>query len=198
MLGFQSLAFAHNPYQSSLKLHVLEHEGWLAISLSQYGIEQALVKKYPELDLKAVDLTEFKELLIKYLRETIAISINGEALKIGKGAIKLGNHQSDLKFKINYLPANPNIIKVTAPCFEENQNQINFFQIVYKDSHVREKLTKDNAFSASFLIENNTVAVFSESDSENFYNNYILWVSLAIVAIAILIFVFKRKNKTTA
>lgn len=97
---FQSLVFAHNPQQSTLKLILSEENNFLNISLSQYGIEEALKKKYPNLELTTIEPNVFKELLIRYLKENIKISVDEEPLKIGSGVIKLGSHQTELKLKI--------------------------------------------------------------------------------------------------
>ena len=138
-LVYQSFLFAHNPQQASLKLFVNHDTSFLEINSSQYGIEQALVKKYPELNLDSIPSKEFKELLIKYVKETIVLSVNDQQLRIGKGVIKLGSHQTDLKFKMNGFPKNPKSMMVDAHCFKENTEQNNFFSINYKGQIQRVK-----------------------------------------------------------
>ena len=139
LLFFQSFLFAHNPSQSSLKLSIYEQSGILEINLAEYGVEQALLKKYPDLDLKSIVLKDYKELIINYLKENINIAVNGQQLKIGKGAIKLGGHQTDLKFQIDNIPQDPQYVDVYAPCFKENEKQQNFFRIIYRGMTVKKK-----------------------------------------------------------
>ena len=70
-LSLNGLVFAHNTQQSSFNFLLSNDDSVVEIILSQYGIEQALIKKYPDLDLKLTSPKDFKELLIKYLKQNI-------------------------------------------------------------------------------------------------------------------------------
>ena len=196
-LLFQIFLFAHNPQQSSLKLIIFENNGFLNISLSQYGIEQALIKKYPNLDLSSVEPNDFKELLIKYLKEHIILSVDGHQLKIGKGVIKLGNHQTDLKFEINNFPENPKSMNADVSCFQENERQNNFFTILYKGLTTRAKLEKNNNFKCKFTFSNSEIYV-NTVDSYSLKHNMTLWINIfSIFILTIVVFlVFRLKEKT--
>jgi len=159
LLSIHGFLFAHNPMQSSLKLSIYEQSGILEVNLAQYGVEQALIKKYPDLDLKSINPTDFKELLINYLKENIAITIDDQQLKIGKGAIKLGSHQTDLRFQLERIPAHPNCVIVDAHCFQENDHQQNFFRVAYQELEVRKILTQENNFKSKFTITASEILV---------------------------------------
>ncbi|MUU78418.1 hypothetical protein [Winogradskyella endarachnes] len=191
---FQSVAFAHNPQQSSFKLFLTENNNILEISLSQYGIEQAFLKKYPELDLSSIEPNKFKELLIKYLKENILIFANDQQLNFGAGIIKLGSHQTDLKFRINNLKDTPREIKVKAICFQENEKQNNFFTIAYKGLNARAKLYNKNNFKAKFIINESNIEVLDIIEKQKNTTPY--WV-LAIVFAVILsvILIFRKTSK---
>ena len=183
---------AHNPLQSSLKLSIYEQSGILEVNLAQYGVEQALVKKYPDLNLKSTTPKDFKELLINYLKENILISVNGQQLKIGKGAIKLGNHQTDLKFQLDNIPEDPKCMDVDIHCFQENEKQQNFFKIAYKGLNVREKLTKENDFKAKFTITESEILI--NNKTESLRNDSMFWV-LAAISLLLISFLILRLRK---
>lgn len=193
LLFFQSLLFAHNPLQASLKFSIHEQVGILEVALAQYGIEQALVKKYPDLDLQSIDLKDFKELLINDLKETIIISVNGQPVNIGKGVIKLGSHQTDLKFQVNNIPENPQYVEVDAHCFQENEKHQNFFTVVYKGMKARAKLNHENNFTSAFTI---TESEIQESEvRESSSNSALLWIPTALSLFSILAILAFRSRR---
>lgn len=150
---------AHNPHSSSLRLTVVERGGVLELSLSQYGVEQALIKKYPDMDLKSMEQNEFKENLIQYIKETISFSANGKALKIGSGIIKLGSHQTDVKFKILNIPKEIKYLDADVHCFKENEKQANFLTLSYNGLVCRAKLTKESNFVSHFVVNEHKISI---------------------------------------
>lgn len=182
----QSMLWAHNPSQSSLTFSIYAQTGFLELSLAQYGIEQALVKKYPDLDLKVIEQKDFKELLVEYLKETIMISANGQPLKIGRGVIKLGNHQTDLKFQVDNIPEELNMIEVDAHCFHENKNHQNFFTLIYKDLNARDKLSQENNFKSLFTISASEMRVKADTDNMACVDS--LWPMAAISLLPIILY----------
>lgn len=158
LLIAQNVSFAHDIESSSLSLNIVNHTGLLEFSLSQYGIEQALLKKYPDLNLKEITPDEFKEVLIKYIQENISCSINGKLLTMGAGIVELGN-QIDLKFRVFNIPDKLEYLDVNAPCFQENEKQVNFFTFKYKGLAARSKLNQNNRFLSRFVIYEDQISV---------------------------------------
>lgn len=192
-LLFQNVLFAHNPQQASFQLMVTDELSYLNITLSQYGVEQALVKKYSDLDVKTIAPKDFKELIINYLKQNIHLSVNGKPLKIGSGIIKLGNHQTDLKFKIEDVPKVFNEMEVNIPCFQENENQSNFFTVIYKDRSKRVKLTKKNHFKAEYTFDGENITISKVAKETSSFRAWIL-VAIGLGVLAVLLFVFKSKK----
>jgi len=187
----QSLLFAHNPQQSTIRLTIQENNALLDLSLAQYGVEQALIKSNPDLDLSLIEQNEFKELLIAYLKENILISINGKAIKIGSGIIKLGNHNTELKFIIENVPEKINYIDVDASCFKENEKQINFFKVAYNHLGARAKLSSKNDFKSKFIFTEKEISVIEEDEKNN--TKYI-WILGACLFLIILFLILKSRN----
>ena len=151
--------FAHNTQQSSFKLFLSGDDSFIEIVLSQYGIEQALIKKYPDLNLKLINPNDFKELLIQHLKQNILISENGKPLKIGSGLIKMGSHQTDVKFKVDNIKGSPELLDIKAPCFQENEKQNNIFTVEYNGLSARAKLNKENMFQAKYIFNESSIEV---------------------------------------
>lgn len=194
-LLFQNVLFAHNPQQASFQLMVTDELSYLNITLSQYGVEQALMKKYSDLDIKTIAPKDFKELIINYLKQNIHLSVNGKPLKIGSGIIKLGNHQTDLKFKIEDVPKVFNEMEVNIPCFQENENQSNFFTVIYKDRSKRVKLTKKNHFKAEYRFDGENIMVNKAVKETNSFRVWIL-TGIGFGILLVLFFVLKSKRST--
>lgn len=186
LITFQSLLNAHNPLQSSINLKLYEHNGILEINLAQYGVEQALLKKYPDLEIASMPSNDFKEVLINYLKESILIKINDQDLIIGKGVIKLGSHQTDLKFQIDNVPESPEFVHVNAHCFQENEKQQNFFKIEHKGIKAKKKLNHANNFSIQFTIADSQI--LEAGNSAGFSVNNKFWIGIALFSILLLLF----------
>lgn len=151
LLFFTHSAKAHNTQQASFKLVLTGDASFIDISLSQYGIEQALLKSYPELNLSATNTSLFKETLVRHLKENIHISVNGKPLKMAGGLIKLGSHQSMLKFKVSNIKGMPKQLLVKITCFEQNERQKNIFTVVYGEKVARSILNTKNDYKAHFI-----------------------------------------------
>lgn len=186
-LLFQSILTAHNPQQSSFKLIISEPVSFLTISLSQYGVEQALIKKHPDLDISTIEIKKLKELLVKHLKENIKLFANNEQLvQIGKGVIKLGSHQTDLKFQLTNFPEELKYLEVNAPCFQENEKQNNFFTVVYKGLNTRAKLSRENNFTSQFIFNENEISVNSKNSLKS-SNNHIIWIAIIFLSLVFLV-----------
>ncbi len=196
-LLLQCSLFAHNSNISSLRLNIQGNGAILEFSLSQYGIEQALIKKYPDLNLKTIESDDFKEILIKYIKENVILYVNGTLLEIGTGVIRLQSHQSDLKFKVTNLPKDPKYIDIDAHCFQENKNQKIFFRLIYNGLTARVELSEVNNFKSRFNINENQITVTKNTSLINLNSSYFIWsvITVFIIIIMIVFFLKLRKNK---
>ena len=199
----ESSVFAHNPEHSSLKLIISEKSGFLDISLSQHGVEQALLKKYPDLNLNSIETNKFKELLIGYLKENIILTINDQELKIGAGVIKLGSHQTSLKFRVENFPKEDfKNLEVKATCFQENEKQQTFFSIINDSNKANANLNKSNNYSRKFQFKENTIVLvpqqkteeIASSALEKLFSPKISYIIPILIIIAIVLFKFLKQK----
>lgn len=166
----------HDPLSAFFQLDMYEESCLLSINLSQYGSEQALIKTYSGLDLSSIDPDDYKQKLIGYIKECTYIEIDGEALQIGKGAIKLGSHQTDLKFELLLPKRKPKEITAVISCFSENKGHYNFFKLSYGKMSKRVKLKSENSFQSVLLIYEHGISQLDAKKESHF-----LHLSLAIV-----------------
>ena len=154
LLLTQGITHAHDVQTAGFTLHLNGEKSYLDINLSQYGIEQALQKRHPELDFKTLANKAFKELLVSYLKQNIKLASEGEQYTLGGGLIKLGSHQSKVKFKIKNVNSTPEVLTVNIPAFAENPRQSNFFTLKADGVNQRVKLSVANDFEARVTLKN--------------------------------------------
>ncbi|MBT8191121.1 MAG: hypothetical protein HKO89_00470 [Saprospiraceae bacterium] len=118
----------HNPLTAKIELKATNERGAvLGIYLSQTGLHQALIKKYDEVDFESMAVHDYKELIVKYMKEHVELKADKQPLTIGEGGISLGNHQTDLKFFIDNYPGQTRSLDIHINAFEENDNHHTVF-----------------------------------------------------------------------
>lgn len=193
----QSQLLAHNPNQASIKLVIQEKGAFLDFNMSQYGIEQVLLKNNPDLDLRTISKKDLQQLIINEIKKQIQLTSNGKTFDLGTGVIKLGSHETNLKFLIEDLPEHIEFIDLKADCFHENQNQVNFFTILYKGKNARAKLFKENNYQSKFIITKDKIIVSDKVQNYNWNLSNILIIIISIICFLIIYFLVK-KRKTVA
>ncbi|MEM9679492.1 MAG: hypothetical protein AAF901_04140 [Bacteroidota bacterium] len=164
-----STSVAHNPLTSRFELRAsLEEGAILDIYLTQAGLHSALVKQHPEVNLKDISLDSYKEMVVDYLKRHIHLSADCVPLEIGQGAIKLGNHQTDLKFHVPKYPQFLEQLDVKINAFEENGLHVNVFWWYTSEKSTKVILSRDNDFTSSFTRGNDKLY----SDESGFFTSF--------------------------
>jgi hypothetical protein len=128
----------HNPLSARYQLDAGENSSLLTINLSQSGLNQAMIKEYSKIQLDSLDEKEYKELIVEYIKSNFSLTIDQEELPIETGGIKLGDHQTDLKFVLAPILKNVKRIDINISAFKKNkEHQTIFFYHIYdKQDHV--------------------------------------------------------------
>ncbi len=121
------LSFSHNPLSARYHLETGANGSLLTINLSQNGIDHALLKKYGKDKLEEINQNEFKELIVDYIKSNFNLSVDKEKVALKKGGIKLGNHQTDLKFMLPPISEQAKSVVVDISAFKENDNHQTIF-----------------------------------------------------------------------
>ncbi len=180
-IGSLNIVEAHNPLSALYYLEVKEHMSVLTINLSQDGLHKALKKQYPQKDLEAMFDKEYKKLAVNYIKENFELSINGRDIKLLEGGIKLGSHQTDLKFVISTLPNEFDTMDVSIKAFSENGQHQTIFSLFLNGTTSKVILNQNNAYEMSVDLENDAMV---ERRSKGFNKSY-LW-SLLLIPIVLL------------
>lgn len=186
-----SSAMAHNPLTAKFELNAALQEGAiLNIYLSQTGLHQALIKYYEQTDFATISANEYKKLAVQYLKKHIAITADTELLKIGEGGIKLGSHQTDLKFLIENYPSEVNDLEVNISAFNGNENHHSVFWWKRKDAKTKIILSAKNDFRGALKSTGQTAMGAAVSNRND------LWLGLGVSVLFIVLFVFFQKKST--
>ena len=143
-----SRAMAHNPLTAKFELTAdwKNNAAILNIYTSQAGVHEALIKHYTQIDFTSIEINEYKKLIVQYLKKHILIHADDILLEIGEGGIKLGNHQTDLKFLIENYPSEVNTLKVEINAFQENEDHHSVFWWKTKNAKSKLILSDKNEF----------------------------------------------------
>lgn len=172
-----SSVMAHNPLTAKFELDATLQEGAiLNICVSQTGLHQALIKYFTNTDFIAVSRTEYKKLVVQYLKEHISIMAEDTLLNIGEGGIKLGSHQTDLKFLIENYPSEVSSLTVNIDAFKENENHHSVFWWKGKEGSAKVILSDKNKYTSSLSFDDNKRVLKGE-----IFNKFYLWFAFALV-----------------
>lgn len=174
---------AHNPLSAMYYLEVKENINILNINLSQNGLNEALKKQYSKINLEELSSTEYKQLAVNYLKENFYLDINGQTIKLLEGGLKLGKHQTDVKFIVSGLPKTFESLNVKIDAFIENEHHLTVFSLLLNGNTSKVILNQNNNYTASVLFEDDLMLV----NSKTFNKNY-LWCFVLIP-----IFLFGKK-----
>lgn len=177
------LVIAHNPLSATYHFEAGKDASVLSINLSQDGVNKILIDKYGSDEMNLISQKKFKELIVDYIKSNFNLTIDEQPIILNKGGIKLGTHQTDLKFVLPPLPNDFTIFHIKIPAFKENGNHQTIFS--YKMSGKKDKviLDKKNNYEASIRL------------SPQVFNSNWLWAILGISLFIGLIVVSRFSKK---
>ena len=159
---------AHNPLSAMYYLEVKENINILNINLSQNGLNEALKKQYSKIDFEELSATEYKQLAVNYLKENFHLDINGQAIKLLEGGLKLGKHQTDAKFIVSGLPKTFENLNVKIEAFIENEHHQTVFSLFLNGNTSKVILNENNNYSASVRFKDHLMVVNSATFNKNY------------------------------
>ncbi|MBT8246149.1 hypothetical protein [Winogradskyella sp.] len=186
---------AHNPNTASVVINPINGVWVAQFTISQEGANYALNSYYADKDLNSIEVAEYKELYIDYLRKKISLIVDDTKVSLSSAGIKLGNHQTDIKFLIPDFPKNYNTIKLNLPMFEENEQQNTVVKFLEDNKSIRKVLNQSNKFEMIF--KNNTTEFISVNAKKMEFNKIIYGI-IAFLLITAGVYFYRTRNKTVA
>ncbi len=176
-----TISFAHNPLSAMYYLEVKEDFGIMNLSLSQAGSHEAIFKNYSDEAISEMSDLEYKKLIVQYVKDNFHLTINGNEVELLDGGVKLGNHQTDLKFVTSELPSTFNTLDVRIDAFKENEHHQTVFSLAFNDKTSKVILNKTNNYTTYVnFVDNEMIA--NSSQFQMGYLWFILVIPIAFVA----------------
>ena len=195
-LAFISInACAHNPNTASIVISPINGVWVAQLTISQEGASYVLTSYYADKDLNSIEVAEYKELYIDYLRKKISLIVDNKNIKLSSAGIKLGNHQTDIKFLLPDFPKNYKIVQLNLPIFTENKQQHTVVKIVEKEKSIRKVLNNSSGFKMRF--ENNDTEFIAIPDNLSKIKK-ITYAAIAFLLMVIGVYIYRIRNKTAA
>lgn len=177
---------AHNPLSSKYHLETSIDASLLTINLSQDGVNQVLINEYGRDYTEKLDQKEFKELIINYVKKNFTLTIDGKLIELGQGGIRLGSHQTDLKFIIKTVSKKINTIQVEIPAFKENGAHQTIFSYTINGKNDKVILCNKNDYKSKINFREHQASLLSPQ---------MLAVVSTILALVVLIQLLFKRNK---
>lgn len=157
-VGGTSTVAAHNPLSARYHFEAGSLASELTISLSQDGVNQALLQTHDRKELEALPRNAFEELIVAYLKSNFNLSVNGLPVTLGQGGVKLGDHQTDLRFVLPAFTAAVDNIDVHIPAFRENDHHQTIFSYAVDGKAGHVILREDNDFHATVAFQSSVLS----------------------------------------
>lgn len=150
---FCEFAEAHDPNLATFSISHRNGVWLLEMSCAQAGLNNALVADSPELVKLLSTDKDYKEAVVAYLKRTILIQANVIAeVKLGQGGIKIGNHQSDVKFVLEGIPDDLKELKIQLLTMTENPQHVSLLKVYVDGDSQRYLLDRSNGYEATFSL----------------------------------------------
>jgi len=176
---------AHNPNNTALSL-IQEKGLWsLHLLISQQGAHEALQHHYKKVDLHLLSKADYQKKYMQYVRDKLIIWVDTQRIQLGSGGIKLGKHQTEIRWLLPTFPLAYETLKMEVNVFCENPSQHTMVRITDGNKRFRKLLHKKNGFQLSCqTIEGAFVAI--EKKQEGNWGYYVFIVAtLSIIFLGV-------------
>jgi hypothetical protein len=146
-----SSVWAHDINTASVVIKKMDSVWTIHLSFSRIGANYSM-SEFLKTDLTTLEASRFKEKLVQYVRSNLKLSVDDTSIPIGPGGIKLGNHQTDLRFFIPDFPPEYEQISLSIPLFNENANQHTIVRFSDGIDEIRKVLSHANNFTFRFKL----------------------------------------------
>lgn len=182
---------AHNPNTTSVVFSPINGIWMAQFTISQEGANNALAQFYSDKNFKNISEAAYKKMYVEYIKKKFTLLVDGNIVLFDSGGIKLGSHQTNIKFLLPDFPKEFKTVELNFPLFEENKEQNTVVKFELEKKTIRKILNHHNEFN--LLFENNEKE-FVEKDSSNTVLKYSLFGLFILSITGIILYFVKRKS----
>ncbi|XMO88272.1 hypothetical protein AAFN75_08245 [Algibacter sp. AS12] len=172
------MSFGHNPLSARYYLEATPSGNVLTVNLSQSGINHLMTQKFSEAYFENIDEKAWKELIVSYIKENFNLNVDGIEIALTKGGIRLGSHQTDLKFVLPPFSQAPKHFFIEIPAFKENGKHQTIFAYNINGKADKVILSEQNNFKANINLTGEITKIVNTANSR--------WLIIIIGAIILL------------
>jgi len=140
---------AHYPLSAKYYFEASDEISILNIYLSQDGLERAMIAQYSVDEINSLSTAEYKELIVGYVRGNFNLEVDGKAVELLEGGIKLSDHQTDLKFIASPIKRDFVELDIDITAFSENEGHQTIFSYDLFGTSDKVILSAKNNFKSS-------------------------------------------------
>jgi hypothetical protein len=186
---------AHNPNTASAVISRINGVWLVELKISQEGADYALEKHTGAKSIHTLEPNEFKQLYLDYVIQRIKINVDDLSIKLGQGAIRLGSHQTDMKFELLNFPAVYSQVDACLPLFSENSKQNTAFQLKDENLVFKQVLNAKNEYCVSFEKMDGSFERIEKSDMSRILY-MIEIIGFSVISVLLIIVLYRKKFKT--
>lgn len=162
LLGGGAPVWAHDPNLATFELKQ-GAAGWMLEGSFMFARAQATLQaEDPDLDWATLERGEIERRLMDHLRVTVEIWADGVGVPLGAGGIRLGDHQTNVRFPLPSLVEAPRLLVVGIHSFADNPAQTQVLRIHHDGRRHTRVLRVEEDFTARVdLAEADTLRVTS-------------------------------------
>lgn len=187
---------AHNPQIVTYTIRNQYNVWFIEASFPQVSVQNALNNKYGEDMVSNYDQTTYRNKVVEIFRGAIQLKANNRQLILGNAAIKLGSHQTDVKFIIENFPGLSEEFNLIAEIesLPFNESQQNVVRVMAQNKMERQILSKANGYRGSFTINSEGVFKMDIEEQKNDINTLMLSIILVFATIVLALVMIKNKE----
>ncbi len=199
---FCNSAIAHNPNSASVTIRPLKGIWVVEYSFAQVGVNYVLNDIYTEDAIAKMTPDAYKELFVAYIKKHTKITIDGKDIPLTSGGIKLGSHQTDMKFLSADFPKEYQKVRVEISALKENKEQHTSLRFMEGEKYIRKVLSHKKGFVMDF--ENSPIqgyiGVHEPETEQEEHHHHSHWlrntlIGVAAAALLFLLYYFIKKKK---
>lgn len=199
LIGLCARVMAHNPQIVTYTIRN-QYNIWLVeASFPQVSVQNALIKSHGKNEVNNYDEATYRNKIINLFREVIQLSANNRKLMLGDAAIKLGSHQTDVKFMIKNFPNHLDEFNLTVEIesLPFNEKQQNIVRVIAYDQMERQILSKSNTYKGAFRLTKDGIYKLDIKSEENNMNTLILSITLVFATVILAVFLIQQRSAKT-